>query len=101
MTLYLTFVLFFREMYVSRPLLQSTVNVWKSISDLGEMMTTLPLYSQHFLTIVCKILMQYKEICGAAYRGLVQPDAEDKRIISAQWAKDEDISRYCIVSYLT
>ena len=35
-----------------------------------------------------------KEICGAAYRGLVQPDAEDKRIISAQWAKDEDISRF-------
>ena len=28
------------------------------------------------------------------FRGLVQPDAEDKRIISAQWAKDEDISRF-------
>jgi exocyst complex component 4 len=24
----------------------------------------------------------------------VQPDTEDKRIISAQWAKDEDISRF-------
>ena len=83
-----------REMAVSRPLLQSTVNVWKSISELGEMMTTLPLYSHHFLTIMCNILMQYKEICGAAYRGLVQPDAEDKRIISAQWAKDDDISRF-------
>jgi len=83
-----------RDMAVTRPLLQSTVNVWKSISDLGEMMTTLPLYSHHFLTIMCNILMQYKEICGAAYRGLVQPDAEDKRIISAQWAKDEDISRF-------
>ena len=83
-----------RELTVSRPLLQSTVNVWKSISDLGEMMTTLPLYSHHFLTIMCNILMQYKEICGAAYKGLVQPDAEDKRIISAQWAKDEDISRF-------
>merc|ERR1712032_402591 len=43
---------------------------------------------------MCNVLMQYKEICGAAYRGLVQPDAEDKRIISAQWAKDEDISRF-------
>ena len=83
-----------RDLAVSRPLLQSTVNVWKSISDLGEMMTTLPLYSHHFLTIMCNILMQYKEICGAAYKGLVQPDAEDKRIISAQWAKDEDISRF-------
>ena len=57
-----------RDMAVTRPLLQSTVNVWKSISDLGEMMTTLPLYSHHFLTIMCNILMQYKEICGAAYR---------------------------------
>ena len=83
-----------RDLSVSRPLLQSTVNVWKSISDLGEMMTTLPLYSNHFLTIMCNILMQYKEICGAAYKGLVQPDAEDKRIISAQWAKDDDISRF-------
>ena len=83
-----------RELSVSRPLLQSTVTVWQSISELGEMMGTLPLYSHHFLTIMCNILMQYKEICGAAYRGLVQPEAEDKRIISAQWAKDEDISRF-------
>ena len=83
-----------RDLSVSRPLLQSTVNVWKSMAELGEMMSTLPLYSHHFLTIMCNILMQYKEICGAAYRGLVQPDAEDKRIISAQWAKDEDISRF-------
>jgi len=83
-----------RSLKVNRPLLQSTVNVWKSIEELGEMMTTLPLYSTHFLTIMCNVLMQYKEICGAAYRGLVQPDTEDKRIISAQWAKDEDISRF-------
>ena len=34
-----------------------------------------------------------QEICLAAYRGVVQPDSEDKRIISAQWATDEDISR--------
>lgn len=83
-----------RGLQVSRPLLQSTVSVWRSLEELGEMMKTLPLYSHHFLTIMCNVLMQYKEICGAAYRGLVQPDAEDKRIISAQWAKDEDISRF-------
>jgi len=83
-----------RNLKVSRPLLQSTVNVWKSLEELGGMMGTLPLYSTHFLTIMCNVLMQYKEICGAAYRGLVQPDTEDKRIISAQWAKDEDISRF-------
>ena len=83
-----------RKLAVSRPLLASTVSVKASIDNLAEMMVTLPLYSHHFLTIMCNVLMQYKEICGAAYRGLVQPDAEDKRIISAQWAKDEDISRF-------
>ena len=36
----------------------------------------------------------YRESCTAAYRGLVQPEAEDKRVISATWAKDEDISRF-------
>ena len=30
----------------------------------------------------------------AAYRGVVQPESEDKRIISAQWAKDDDIARF-------
>ena len=35
----------------------------------------------------------FQEICLAAYRGVVQPESEDKRIISAQWAKDEDIAR--------
>merc|ERR1719187_2168751 len=83
-----------RKLAVSRPLLASTVSVKASIDNLAEMMVTLPLYGHHFLTIMCNVLMQYKEICGAAYRGLVQPDAEDKRIISAQWAKDEDISRF-------
>ena len=83
-----------RRLAVSRPLLASTVSVKASIDNLAEMMVTLPLYSNHFLTIMCNVLMQYKEICGAAYRGLVQPEAEDKRIISAQWAKDEDISRF-------
>jgi exocyst complex component 4 len=75
-------------------------------------MQTLPLYCEHFLTMMCTILLQYKvgeilysfifnlfelvlqEICLAAYRGLVQPESEDKRIISTQWAKDEDISRF-------
>ena len=35
-----------------------------------------------------------QEICLAAYRGVVQPESEDKRIISAQWAKDDDIARF-------
>ena len=64
------------------------------MTELEEIMSTLPLYSHQFLTIMCDILLEYKKICGAAFRGLVQPEAEDKRIISAPWAKDEDISRF-------
>jgi hypothetical protein len=45
---------------VGRPLLQSTVSVWRSLEELGQMMRTLPLYSHHFLTIMCNVLMQYK-----------------------------------------
>ena len=64
------------------------------MTELEEIKSTLPLYSHQFLTIMCDILLEYKKICGAAFRGLVQPEAEDKRIISAPWAKDEDISRF-------
>ena len=83
-----------RDLNVCKPLLQSTVDIKKSIEDLNNYMKTLPLYSEHFLTMICSMVMQYKEICLAAYRGVVQPESEDKRIISAQWAKDEDIARF-------
>ena len=43
--------------------------------------------------ILIKIVV-FQEICLAAYRGVIQPESEDKRIISAQWAKDEDIARF-------
>ena len=83
-----------RDLSVSQSPLQSTVSVWKNMTELEEIKSNLPLYSHQFLTIMCDILLEYKEICGAAFRSLVQPEAEDKRIISAQWAKDEDISRF-------
>ena len=83
-----------RDLSVQKPLLQSSVDIKKSIDDLNNYMKTLPLYSEHFLTMICSMVMQYKEICLAAYRGVVQPESEDKRIISAQWAKDEDIARF-------
>jgi exocyst complex component 4 len=83
-----------RELKVNRPLLQSTVSVKQSIDELNRYMRTLPLYCEHFLTMICNMVMQYKEICLAAYRGVVQPESEDKRIISAQWAKDDDIARF-------
>ncbi|KAJ9597948.1 hypothetical protein L9F63_011187 [Diploptera punctata] len=57
-------------------------------------MQALPVYAEHFLTIICNILRNFRETCQAAYRGIVQPDSEDKRICSAAWLKDEDISRF-------
>nr|CAD7203089.1 unnamed protein product [Timema douglasi] len=83
-----------RSLGVNRPLLQSTVTVERCIQDLKELMQALPMYAEHFLTIICNILCNYRETCQAAYRGIVQPDSEDKRICSAAWLKDEDISRF-------
>lgn len=43
---------------------------------------------------MCGLLKCYRETCQAAYRGIVQPETEDKRIYSVAWLKDEDISRF-------
>ncbi|KAK7863550.1 hypothetical protein R5R35_011175 [Gryllus longicercus] len=85
---------FMQQLGVSRPLLQSTVTVERCIRDLHDLMQALPMYAEHFLSIICNILRSYRETCQAAYRGIVQPDSEDKRICSAAWLKDEDISRF-------
>lgn len=78
----------------TRPLLQSMVNLDKSLQELQELMYAIPQYAEDFLNLICSILKNYKETCQAAYRGVVQPESEDKRIISATWAKDADISRF-------
>ncbi|MCJ8743002.1 hypothetical protein PDJAM_G00088700 [Pangasius djambal] len=80
-----------KNLGVQRPLLQSTVIVEKSIQDLMSLMQDLSAYSNQFLEMVCDKLKEYKEICNTAYRSIVQ--CEEKLIISASWAKDEDISR--------
>lgn len=65
------------------------------MGELRQLMEALPQFSQHFLGMACNMLLRYCETCQAAYRGLVhQPDSEDKRVISATWAKDEDIHRF-------
>ncbi|CAL4123115.1 unnamed protein product, partial [Meganyctiphanes norvegica] len=83
-----------KQLKVSRPLLQSTMSVWQNLEELRWLLSALPLYADHFVTMMCNTLLNYRETCQAAYRGITQPDSEDKRIISAQWAKDEDISRF-------
>ncbi|KAK7083034.1 Exocyst complex component 4 [Halocaridina rubra] len=83
-----------KSLKISRPLLQSSISVWQSIEELRWLLSALPLYADHFVSMMCNTLMNYRETCQAAYRGITQPDSEDKRIISATWAKDEDISRF-------
>ncbi|XP_052228593.1 exocyst complex component 4-like isoform X2 [Dreissena polymorpha] len=83
-----------KELGVPRPLLQSTVTVDKSVSELKDLMTELPDYADQFLNMICNVLRGYRDTCHNAYRGIVQYDADEKRVISAMWAKDEDISRF-------
>ncbi|XP_064630302.1 exocyst complex component 4-like isoform X2 [Lineus longissimus] len=83
-----------KELGVARPLLQSTVVVWKNINELRDLMKALPDYSDDFVNMICKILQEYKDTCLNAYRGIVLTDTDDKRVISATWAKDLDIKRF-------
>uniref|UniRef100_A0A8C9A1I8 Exocyst complex component Sec8 n=1 Tax=Prolemur simus TaxID=1328070 RepID=A0A8C9A1I8_PROSS len=76
---------------VQRPLLQSTIIVEKTVQDLMNLMHDLSAYSDQFLNMVYVKLQEYRETCTAAYRGIVQ--SEEKLVISASWAKDDDISR--------
>jgi exocyst complex component 4 len=75
-------------------LLQSTVIVWRNINELRDLMQALPDYSDNFVNMICKILLEYKDTCLHAYRGIVLTDTDDKRVISATWAKDLDINRF-------
>ncbi|KAF5304349.1 hypothetical protein FQA39_LY09728 [Lamprigera yunnana] len=77
-----------------KPLLVSTVTVEKCIREWRGLLQTLPVFSEELLKSVCVALKEYKETCLAAYQGIVQPHSEDRRICSAAWLKDDDISRF-------
>ncbi|XP_064602166.1 LOW QUALITY PROTEIN: exocyst complex component 4-like [Liolophura sinensis] len=83
-----------KELGVTRPLLQSTVTVDRNIQKLHGLMLDLPDYADQFLNMICNILQEYRETCHSAYRGIVQLEVDEKRIISAMWAKDDDINRF-------
>ncbi|XP_036102970.1 exocyst complex component 4 isoform X1 [Molossus molossus] len=76
---------------LQRPLLQSTIVMEKTVQDLMNLMHDLSAYSDQFLNMVCVKLQEYKDTCTAAYRSIAQ--SEEKLVISASWAKDDDISR--------
>lgn len=78
-----------------KPLLVSTVTVERCIREWKAILNALPLYSEMIAGYSSKALKEYKEICDSAYRRLVQPQSEDnKKICSAAWLKDDDISRF-------
>lgn len=68
--------------------MERCIREWRAI------LAALPLYSENVADLSCKGLKEYKDTCYAAYRGIVQPHSEDRRICSAAWLKDEDISRF-------
>ncbi|XP_030764843.1 exocyst complex component 4 [Sitophilus oryzae] len=77
-----------------KPLLVSTVTVERCIREWKAVLQSLPLYSEKIAEYSVLALREYKDTCYAAYRGIVQPYSEDKRICSAAWLKDEDINRF-------
>lgn len=68
--------------------------LFTEITETKSLIQDLPNYSEELLKMVCSLLKTYRETCQAAYRGIVQPETEDKRIYSVAWLKDEDISRF-------
>ncbi|EEZ97195.1 Exocyst complex component 4-like Protein [Tribolium castaneum] len=77
-----------------KPLLVSTASVERCIREWKAVLQALPIYSERIAVYSCKALKEYKDTCFAAYSGIVQPHSEDRRICSAAWLKDEDISRF-------
>lgn len=83
-----------QKLGLTRPLLQSCRVVESLIAETKHLIIDLPSYHEDLLKMVCSLLKTYRETCQAAYRGIVQPETEDKRIYSVTWLKDEDISRF-------
>uniref|UniRef100_A0A182K880 Exocyst complex component Sec8 n=1 Tax=Anopheles christyi TaxID=43041 RepID=A0A182K880_9DIPT len=83
-----------KRLGLTRPLLQNTVIVENRIAETKKLIQDLPTYSDELLKMVCSLLKTYRETCQAAYRGIVQPETEDKRIYSVAWLKDDDITRF-------
>lgn len=69
-----------KKLGLTRPLLQSCRVVESLIAETRNLIEDLPSYHDDLLKMVCALLKTYRETCQAAYRGIVQPETEDKRI---------------------
>ena len=79
-----------------KPLLLSTVIIIQCINDMRQLMHKLPLNCEDILLMINELLNDYKENCLTIYKMIVEKE-EEKKIISANWVKDEDINR-CLKS---
>lgn len=70
------------------------MTVEKCIRQWHILLKALPLYSEKVAECACTALKEYKDTCYAAYQGIVQPHSEDRKICSATWLNDADISRF-------
>ncbi|KAL1451872.1 hypothetical protein WDU94_006208 [Cyamophila willieti] len=77
-----------------KPLLQSVVRVDEKLQQCKHLMDCLPHHISNVYHILISVLRNFHDTCQAGYRGIVQPDPEDRRICSAAWLKDEDICRF-------
>ena len=77
-----------------RSLLQSTVVADQCMWFLYDLFCSLDSYHEHFLTMACSILQEYKEMSIQSYRGVVQPNSEDQRIVSASWVRENEVNEY-------
>lgn len=77
-----------------KPLLVSTVTVETAVREWRSVLQAIPLYGDLVVSYAIDTLKDYKAICHHAYQKIVQPPSEDRRICSAAWLKDEDISRF-------
>lgn len=81
------------RLHLNKPVLLSTITIVQCIRDLCQLMYKLPIYCDDFLTMINELLISYKENCLTIYKLIIERE-DEKRIISAIWAKDEDISRF-------
>lgn len=79
-----------------KPILLSTVIIIQCMNDMRQLMHKLPLNCEEILLMINELLNGYKENCLTIYKMIVERE-EEKKIISANWIKDEDINR-CLKS---
>ena len=79
-----------------RSLLQSTVVTDQCMWFLFDLTCSLDSYHDHFLTMACSLLQEYKEMSTQSYRGVVQPNSEDQRILSATWVRDSEVNDFLL-----